>query len=168
LLARALWSSIKFGPFARKLYAPMDLRVQLDGEEWPRIEIYGLVCSSVAEAGLHLRPFRRATEQPGAFQVLGLTAGPRPFARGLLGRSGLPQGEALLIEPCASIHTLFMRFPIDAVFLSRELLVVRAISALRPWRATRFHRGAAMAVELPEGTLARTGTREGDLLELEV
>ena len=44
--------------------------------------------------------------------------------RGLLGRSGLPQGEALLLEPCASIHTLFIRFPIDAVFLSRELLVL--------------------------------------------
>jgi len=87
--------------------------------------------------------------------------------RGLLGRSELPEGEALLIEPCASIHTLFMRFHIDAVFLSRELRVVRAISHLRPWRATRFHRDAAMAVELPEGTLARTGTREGDLLELD-
>jgi diacylglycerol kinase family enzyme len=80
LLARALWSSLTLGPFARKLYAPMDLRVRLDGEEWPAIEIYGLVCSSVAEAGLGLRPFRRATEQPGAFQVLGLTAGPRQFA----------------------------------------------------------------------------------------
>jgi uncharacterized protein len=87
--------------------------------------------------------------------------------RGLLGRSELPEGEALLIEPCASIHTLFMRFQIDAVFLSRELRVVRAISHLRPWRATRFHRDAAMVVELPEGTLARTGTREGDLLELD-
>src|ERR1700682_3061054 len=80
LLARALFSSLTRGPFARKLYAPMDLRVRLDGEEWPRIEICGLVCSSVAEAGLGLRPFRRATEQPGAFQVLRLTAGPRPFA----------------------------------------------------------------------------------------
>jgi len=88
--------------------------------------------------------------------------------RGLLGRSELPQGDALLIAPCASIHTLFMRFRIDVVFLSRELRVVRAISGLHPWRATRFHRGAAMAVELPEGTLARTGTRKGDLLELEV
>ena len=80
LLARAFWSSLTAGPFARKLYAPMDLRVRLDGEEWPRIAIYGLVCSTVAEAGLGLRPFRRATEQPGAFQVLGLTAGPRQFA----------------------------------------------------------------------------------------
>ena len=88
--------------------------------------------------------------------------------RGLLGRRELPEGEALLIEPCTSIHTLFMRFPIDVVFLSRELLVLRAISGLRPCRATRFHVGAAMAVELPQGALMRTGTREGDLLELEV
>jgi diacylglycerol kinase family enzyme len=90
LLVRAFWSSLRRGPFARKLYAPMDLRVRLDDEEWPRIEIYGLVCATVAEAGLGLRPFRRATEQPGAFQALGLTAGPRQFAlelpRLLIGR----------------------------------------------------------------------------------
>ena len=80
LLVRAMASSLGVGDFARKLYEPMDLRVTLDGEEWPRIPIYGLVCASVAEAGLGLRPFRRATEQPGAFQALGLTAGPRQFA----------------------------------------------------------------------------------------
>ena len=87
--------------------------------------------------------------------------------RGLLGRRALPEGEALLIEPCASIHTFCMRFAIDAAFLSRELRVLRAIPDLGPWRATRLHRGAAMALELPRGTLARTGTREGDVLELE-
>jgi len=90
LLLRALGSSLAAGEFARKLYAPMDLRVGFDGEEWPRVPIYGVVCATVAEAGLGLRPFRRATEQPGAFQALGLTAGPRQFAlelpRLLLGR----------------------------------------------------------------------------------
>jgi diacylglycerol kinase family enzyme len=80
VLAKALGSSAFGGKFARKLFAPLDLRVSLDGEEWPRVPIYGLVCSTVAEAGLGLRPFRRATEQPGAFEVLGLTAGPRKFA----------------------------------------------------------------------------------------
>ena len=64
--------------------------VWVDGEEWPPLPLFGLVCSSVAEAGLGLRPFRRAVEQPGFFQVLGLTAGPRAFAlelpRLLLGR----------------------------------------------------------------------------------
>ena len=80
LLARLFASSLSVGALARKLYALMDLRVRLDDDEWPRVPIYGLVCSTVAEAGLGLRPFRRATEQPGAFQALGLTAGPRQFA----------------------------------------------------------------------------------------
>jgi len=83
---------------------------------------------------------------------------------GLLGRPGLPEGAALLIEPCAGIHTFFMRFPIDAAVLSRELRVIRSISNLRPFRATRFHRGARMVLELPAGKLANTGTREGDTL----
>ena len=80
LLARALLSSLSGSEFARKLYAPLDLRVSLDGDEWPRVQIFGLVCATVAEAGLGLRPFRRATEQPGFFEVLGLTAGPRRLA----------------------------------------------------------------------------------------
>jgi len=80
LLGRALLSSLSGSQFSRQLYAPLDLRVSLDGEEWPRVQIFGLVCATVAEAGLGLRPFRRATEQPGAFEVLGLTAGPRKLA----------------------------------------------------------------------------------------
>jgi len=85
--------------------------------------------------------------------------------RGLLGRSALGEGEGLLIDPCAGIHTFFMRFAIDVVFLSRDLRVVRAIAELRPWRATRLYSRAAMVAELPAGTLLRTGTREGDVLE---
>jgi uncharacterized membrane protein (UPF0127 family) len=88
--------------------------------------------------------------------------------RGLLRRAALPEGEALAIEPCTSIHTFFMRFAIDVAFLSREGRVVRAISDLNPWRATRIHASAALAVELPAGTLRRTGTIEGDALAFEV
>lgn len=87
--------------------------------------------------------------------------------RGLLGRRSLPEGDALILDPCTSIHTFFMRFPVDAAFLSRDLRVVRAIHRLRPWRATRFHPRAAMVVELPAGTLAGTDTREGDVLRIE-
>ena len=94
-------------------------------------------------------------------------ATPLARLRGLLGRRSLPEGEALLIEPCDSIHTFFMRFAIDAAFLSRELRVVRAIPGLKPWRATRPHRAASLVVELPQGTLARTGTREGDQLAVD-
>jgi uncharacterized membrane protein (UPF0127 family) len=91
----------------------------------------------------------------------------RQRLRGLLGRSSLPEGEALVIEPCSSIHTFFMRFSIDAAFLARGGRVVRAISGMKPWRATRVYPSAAMVVELPAGTLQRTGTSEGDVLMFE-
>jgi len=114
LLARALWSSLTKGAFARKLYAPMDLRVHLDDEEWPHIEIYGLVCSSVAEAGLGLRPFRRATEQPGAFHTLGLTAGPRKFALELPRLLfGLPARRDRLLEGVGEQLDLTARAPLS-------------------------------------------------------
>jgi uncharacterized membrane protein (UPF0127 family) len=87
--------------------------------------------------------------------------------RGLLGRTELARGSALAIAPCSAIHTFFMKFAIDAVFLDRSGRVVRALPALPPWRATRFHRRAAQVVELPAGTLERTGTREGDQLAFE-
>jgi uncharacterized protein len=88
----------------------------------------------------------------------------RERMRGLLGRASFAEGDALLIAPCNAIHTFFMKFPIDAVFLDRRGRVVHAVSELRPWRATRFRLAASQVVELPAGTLARTGTRVGDLL----
>ena len=114
LLARAFWSSLTRGPFARTLYEPMDLRVCLDGEEWPQVEIYGLVCSSVSEAGLGLHPFRRATEQPGAFQALGLTAGPRQFALELPRLlCGLPARRDRLLEGVGEKLELSGRAPLS-------------------------------------------------------
>ena len=88
----------------------------------------------------------------------------RDRMRGLLGRSTFAQGDALVITPCNAIHTFFMKFPIDAVFLDRRGRVVSAVAELRPWRATRLHLRAAQVVELPAGTIARTGTRVGDQL----
>ena len=91
----------------------------------------------------------------------------RARLKGLLGREGLPEGRALLISPCTSIHTFFMRFAIDALFLDRSGRVIRAIPGLRPWRATRVYPAAALVVELQAGTLSRSGTREGDRVALE-
>jgi diacylglycerol kinase family enzyme len=114
VLARVVASSISMGPLARKLYAPMDLRVRLDDDEWPLVPIYGVVCSSVAEAGLGLKPFRRATEQPGAFLAMGLTAGPRQFAlelpRLLL---GFPARRDRLIEGVGERLLLSARAPLS-------------------------------------------------------
>lgn len=91
----------------------------------------------------------------------------RPWSRmrGLLGRSGLEQGEGLLLKPCGSVHTLFMRFPIDVVFLDRELSVLAARAAVPPWR-TAGARGAKVALELAAGEAARFGIEPGMRLRL--
>jgi hypothetical protein len=85
--------------------------------------------------------------------------------RGLLGRDGLMPGDGLLIRPAWSIHTLFMRFPIDAVFVRRDGTVVRIANDLAPWRAAS-QRGARTVLELAAGECARRGLAIGDRLEL--
>jgi uncharacterized membrane protein (UPF0127 family) len=80
--------------------------------------------------------------------------------RGLLGRSGLPSGEGILLRPASSIHTAFMRFAIDAVFLDRENRVVKIAAEVRPWRAAAC-RGARAVLELPAGEAERRGLRSG-------
>ena len=89
----------------------------------------------------------------------------RPFARmrGLLGRRELPSGEGLLLKPSGSVHTFFMRFPIDVVFVDRELTVLGVAPELRPWR-TAGRRGARAVVELPAGEAARRGLNAGERL----
>ncbi|MBA3384088.1 MAG: DUF192 domain-containing protein [Actinobacteria bacterium] len=70
--------------------------------------------------------------------------------RGLLGRSDLPQGEGILLRPAGSIHTFFMRFPIDVVFLNEEDVVVKVVHRLAPWRAAG-EKGAQSVLELAAG-----------------
>lgn len=82
--------------------------------------------------------------------------------RGLLGRSSFEPGEGLHLAPCNAIHTLFMRFPIDVLFLDRDGVVLLALSRLPPWRATRIVSGARSVLELPAGIIAATTTRAGD------
>ncbi len=86
---------------------------------------------------------------------------------GLMGRRDLPMGHGLLIIPCNSIHTFFMRIAIDVAFLDRDLRVVRVYQALPPWRATPVYFKARSVLELPAGVLAASGTVEGDELAIE-
>lgn len=86
---------------------------------------------------------------------------------GLMGRAMLPEGEGVVIVPCSGVHTLFMRFPIDVIYISREGKVVRVDEAMRPWRLGRIVRTSRYVVELPQGTAARAGTRVGDEIALE-
>jgi uncharacterized protein len=81
--------------------------------------------------------------------------------RGLLGRRGLDEDEGLLLRPAPSIHTLFMRFAIDVVFLDGDDCVVKIVPALAPWRFAGA-RGAKAALELPAGRAEELGLRVGD------
>ena len=85
--------------------------------------------------------------------------------QGLLGRKGLEQGEGLLLRPAASIHTFFMRFPIDTVWVDRDLNVLKVSHDVAPWR-TAACKGAKGVVELPAGEAERVGVSAGDKLTL--
>jgi uncharacterized membrane protein (UPF0127 family) len=86
--------------------------------------------------------------------------------RGLLGRKQLPAGEGMLLRPCPSVQTLFMRFPIDVVFLDRDGVVLKVVENLRPWRSAGARRAHA-TLELAEGEAARVGISVGDKLVTE-
>ena len=86
--------------------------------------------------------------------------------RGLMFTRELPEGEGLVIEPCSSIHMFFMRYALDVLFLDREGRVLFMYKGIKPWRMGRVVRGARVAVELPEGTIERSGTEVGDRVEM--
>ena len=86
---------------------------------------------------------------------------------GLLGRHVLEEGEGLILSACHSIHTAFMRFPIDVVFVDHAWTVVRVWKALPPWRVTPWVGRAQAVVELPAGTLGKAGLVVGDQLLVE-
>ena len=94
---------------------------------------------------------------------LELAGDSRTRTRGLLGRSGIGTGEAMIIAPCNAVHTFFMRFTIDVVFADRSGRVVKLCRRLRPWRIGIGPRGFA-AVELEAGSIDAGGIAAGDRL----
>jgi uncharacterized protein len=90
---------------------------------------------------------------------------PHTRLRGLLGRDALGSGEGLLIRPANAIHTFFMRFAIDVVFIDRAGVVLKVVSGLHPWRFAAS-KGARSALELPAGEAEARGIRPGDELRL--
>jgi uncharacterized membrane protein (UPF0127 family) len=85
--------------------------------------------------------------------------------RGLLGAKELAPGHGVLIRPASSVHTFFMRFAIDVVFLDRSGSVVKLVPNLRPWRVA-FGRGARETLELRAGEAGARGIRVGERLVL--
>ncbi len=87
--------------------------------------------------------------------------------KGLLGRERLDPGEGLWIRPCQAVHTFFMRFPIDLIYLDRKNRIRKLASEVRPWRLSACLR-AHSVMELSAGTIRQTQTQRGDALEFSV
>lgn len=79
--------------------------------------------------------------------------------KGLMFRSCLPVGKALMLFNCSSVHTCFMRFPIDVVYLNRNYIIV-GIETLRPWGIGKMLRGTKMIVEMNEGAAKQLNVGE--------
>jgi len=85
---------------------------------------------------------------------------------GLLKHTELKQGEGLWIVPCESVHSFFMKFTIDVLYLDRDKKVRGMRPNMKPWRLSACL-PAHSVLELPAGTIHRTGTKKGDQLSLE-
>ncbi|MFH0867967.1 MAG: DUF192 domain-containing protein [Candidatus Woesearchaeota archaeon] len=86
--------------------------------------------------------------------------------KGLLDKVALEHGEGLIIKPCSSIHTFFMRFCIDVIFLDRNNRVVALTESLSPWRLFGSALKGRMVIELPSGTIAKAKTSINDTIEI--
>ena len=89
----------------------------------------------------------------------------RIFGLHLLPR--LAEGEGLLLPGATTIDTMFMRYPIDLVFLDRERRVTRIVYDMKPWRMVWSAHGGRDCLELPAGAAAASGTQVGDQLAFE-
>ena len=86
-------------------------------------------------------------------------------ARGLLGRKSLPVDAGLLIQPCTSVHTFFMRFTIDVLYLDRNDRVVKAVT-LKPFRLSMGGKGTKRTLEMAQGSIARASIQRGVQLQI--
>jgi uncharacterized membrane protein (UPF0127 family) len=86
--------------------------------------------------------------------------------KGLLGRRSFPVGAGLLLKPCNSVHSCFMAFPFDVLFLNEEMVIVHIIESMHPFRFSPIVREARSVLELPAGVARLTGSRVGDNVSL--
>lgn len=87
--------------------------------------------------------------------------------RGLLGWPALGEGEGLLLRPCGAVHTCFMTYSIDVLFLAEGGEVV-GLDTMRPWRFSSIYGAALATLELPAGVAAGSGTQLGDRVAFRV
>lgn len=109
-----------------------------------------------------VRNLTRSTQIADKLEVA--RSGPKR-SKGLLGRSGLGPGEGMWIIPCEAVHTFFMKFSIDLIYLDRKLRVKKVRDSVSAWRISGCL-SAHSVIELPAGTVRVTRTERGDLLEI--
>lgn len=86
--------------------------------------------------------------------------------RGLTGITGLVEGECMVITPCSSIHTFFMKFDIDVAFVDKDMCVLKIIKELRPGKAVMPVKGAHSVIEADSRFSSMKGLNVGDVLKL--
>ena len=86
--------------------------------------------------------------------------------KGLLGTKDLSQNSALIIKPCSSIHTFFMQYNIDVIFVDKDNKIIAILTDLEPFKISKIYFDAAFCVEFPAGTLEKTSTTIGDTIVL--
>ena len=87
--------------------------------------------------------------------------------KGLIGVSDFPQGEALVIEHCQSIHMFFMKYPIDVIFCDRQDKVAGLCAGIKPFCLSPVFFRASYAIELPVGNIDASKTRMGDQIQVQ-
>jgi uncharacterized membrane protein (UPF0127 family) len=85
---------------------------------------------------------------------------------GLLNRKSLAKGEALILRPSNSIHSLFMRFTFDALFLDKTGKVIAIKPSFKPFCVSPVYFASRSTIELPEGTIQATQTQSGDIIKI--
>jgi hypothetical protein len=85
--------------------------------------------------------------------------------KGLLGTKNFPQGEALIITHCQSIHMFFMNFPIDVIFCDGQNKAIGLCENIKPFSLSPVFFKASYAIELPSGSIAASKTQLGDQIE---
>lgn len=86
--------------------------------------------------------------------------------KGLLGKREFLRGQAMILRPCNSIHTFFMTFAIDVLFVNKSHQIVKTLSDLSPFKLSNICFKSSYAVELPAGIITATNSSVGDILQI--
>lgn len=86
---------------------------------------------------------------------------------GLLSKKSLNEGEGLVIKPCCSIHTFFMRFAIDVLFVNKNNEIIAIYENVKPWRILPIHPTSYYVVELPARTISKKNIKKSDIIQID-